>query len=173
MKGFVSLVLLLASFNCFALAPGDTVSTIVLEYGDGQKVEGGAFTTESMKGKLAVLFYVDPDEKDTNEPFAEALRQKDFSLDKYSSFAVINMAATWLPNFAIASSLKEKQKKYPRTIYAMDMKKRFVKEWGLGDDASVIVIMDKNGKILYRHDGKLDDAEISKAIAVIEANLNA
>lgn len=173
MKALVSLVLFLVSFNSFAISPGDTVTTILLEYGDGQKVEGGAFTTDSMKGKLAVLFYVDPDEKDTNEPFAEALRKKNFSLDKYSSFAVINMAATWLPNFAIAGSLKEKQKKYPRTVYAMDMKKKFVKEWGLGDDASVIVIMDKDGKVLYRHDGKLDDAEIKKAISVIEANLNA
>lgn len=173
MKTLVSLVLLLVSFNSWAVSPGDTVTTIVLEYADGQKVEGGPFSTDSMKGKLAVLFYVDPDEKDTNEPFAEALRQKNFSLDKYSSFAVINMAATWLPNFAIASSLKEKQKKYPRTVYAMDMKKKFVKEWGLGDDASVIVIMDKAGKVLYRHDGKLNEEEINKAISVIEANLNA
>lgn len=157
----------------YAVGPGDTVTKIFLEYGDGGKVDGTAFDTDSMKGKVAVLFYVDPDEKDTNEPFAETLRQKDFNREKYSSFAIINMAATWLPNFAIASSLQEKQKKYPFTVYAMDMKKRFVKEWGLGDDASVILIMDKTGKVIYRHDGKLSDEEIKKAVTLIEANLAA
>tara|TARA_R110000868_G_scaffold117600_3_gene312213 strand:- start:8030 stop:8551 length:522 start_codon:yes stop_codon:yes gene_type:complete len=172
MKKVLSLFLALSSLQAFAIAPGDTVSKIVLEYGEGQKVEGGAFSTDEMKGKLAVLFYVDPDEKDTNEAFSQALVEKNYSLDQYSSFAIINMAATWLPNFAIASSLKEKQKKYTRTVYAMDLRKNFVKQWALSDDASVIVIMDKEGKVLYRHDGKMDDSEIQKAIKIIEANIN-
>src|SRR5690606_13850406 len=119
-------VLFLFAMNVHAVEVGNVPPSILLEYGDGGKVEGGAFNSDSMKGKLAVLFYVDPDEKDTNEPFAEALRQKNYNREIYSSFAIINMAATWLPNFAIASSLKEKQKIYPYTTYAMDMKKRFV-----------------------------------------------
>lgn len=171
MKKIFSFCLALISLNAFAIAPGDTVTNILLEYGDGKKVEGGAFNSDEMKGKLAVLFYVDPDEKDTNEAFSQALADRRFSLDKYASFAIINMAATWLPNFAIASSLEEKQKKYPRTVYVMDLKKNFVKKWGLGDDASVIVIMDKSGKVLYRHDGKMSDGEIKKAMAIIETNI--
>lgn len=173
MKLILTIGLLFLSIQTKALSPGDMAKPIFLEYGDGGKVEGGAFDTESMKGKVAVLFYVDPDEKDTNEEFSQVLAEKNYNLEKYASYAIINMAATWLPNFAIQSSLKEKQKKYPRTIYVMDMKKRFVKEWGLGDDASVIVIMDKTGKVVYRHDGKLDQAEIKKAIALIDANLGA
>ncbi len=168
---FLSFLFLFFSWNAFAVAPGDTVSNIVLEYGEGKKVTGEAFDSDEMKGKVAVLFYVDPDEKDLNEDFSAALADKKYDSTKYKSYAVINMAATWLPNFAIASSLKEKQEKYPNAVYVMDMRKNFVKKWGLGDDTSVVVIMDKDGKVLYRHDGKLDENEMKKAFALIEANL--
>lgn len=171
MKRILSFALVLFSMNSWAVAPGDTVTNILLEYGDGQKVSGGAFNTDEMKGKVAVLFYVDPDEKDLNEAFSEALAAKKYDQNKYKSYAVINMAATWLPNFAIASSLKEKQEKFPNAVYVMDMRKNFVKKWELGDDTSVVVIMDKEGKVLYRHDGKLDQGEMKKAFDLIEANL--
>lgn len=173
MKALTIAFAALFSLASFAVAPGDSVTNILLEYSEGKKVEGGAFNSDEMKGKLAVLFYVDPDEKDTNEDFSQALATKNYSLEKYGAYAVINMAATWLPNFAIASSLKEKQKQYPRTVYVMDLKKNFVKKWGLSDDASVIVIMDKAGKVLYRFDGKMNAQEIKKAINIIEANINA
>jgi len=174
MKMIFALVLSFLIHNAWAVAPGDMVTNLLLEYGEGKKVDGGgAFDTDSMKGKIAVLFYVDPDVKDLNEGFSQVLAKKNYSLDKYGSYAVINMAATWLPNFAIEASLAEKQKTYPRVVYVMDLRKNFVKKWGLSDDNSVVVIMDKTGKVLYRFDGKMEDAEIKKAIAVIDANINA
>ncbi len=172
MKKTFALLISLVSLNLWAVAPGDMVSNIMLEYGEGKKVDGGgAFDTSVMKGKVAVLFYVDPDVKDMNEAFSQALAKKNYSLEKYGSYAVINMAATWLPNFAIEASLAEKQKQYPRVVYVMDFRRNFVKKWGLSDDSSVIVIMDKAGKVVYRYDGKMDNSEIQKAFAAIDANL--
>ena len=47
-----------------------------------------------------------------------------------------------------------------------------VKEWELADDASNILIFDKDGKLIYQHEGAVDKAEMQKAFALIEENLN-
>jgi hypothetical protein len=118
-----------------------------------------------------VLFYVDPDEKDTNNETSEALDKEKFPTEKFQSLAIINMAATFMPNFLINSSLKEKQEKYPRTLYLRDYKKVLVQEWKLADDSSDIVAFDKAGRVLFRKDGKLAPEEIQKLLKVIKDNL--
>jgi len=85
--------------------------------------------------------------------------------------AIINMAATWLPNFAIASSLESKQKKYPNTIYVKDLKKVLVSGWGMGDDSYNVLILSKQGKILFYKKGTLNQDEINLAIKLINENL--
>jgi len=99
----------------------------------GGRLDGTPWSSDEMKGKVHVLFYVDPDKKDLNNGASEALAAENFSLDKYQSVRIINMAATWLPNFAISSSLEEKQKKYPNTIYVRDYKKVLVNEWNIAE----------------------------------------
>ena len=81
------------------------------------------------------------------------------------------MAATFMPNFLISSSLKEKQEKYPRTLYVRDYKKALVNEWKLADDSSNVLAFDKQGKMIFRKDGKLNQEEIERLIKVIKENL--
>jgi predicted transcriptional regulator len=71
-------------------------------------------------GKGLCVFYVDPDEKDTNNEASDALDREKFPSEKFQTVGIINMAATWLPNFAISSALKDKQKRYPKTTYVRD-----------------------------------------------------
>ena len=137
----------------------------------GGRLDGTPWSSEELKGKVHVLFYVDPDEKDTNNDTSEALDKEKFPREKFQSVAIINMAATFMPNFLISSSLKEKQEKYPRTIYVRDYKKVLVKEWKLGDDSSDVLAFDKEGKVIFRKDGKLTPEEIQELLKVIKENL--
>jgi hypothetical protein len=81
------------------------------------------------------------------------------------------MAATWLPNFAISSSLKEKQKRYPRTTYVRDYKKVLVNAWKIADDSSNVLAFDKQGKLIFRKDGKLTKEEVQTLIKAIRNHL--
>jgi YtfJ family uncharacterized protein len=137
----------------------------------GGRLDGTPWSSDELNGKVHVLFYVDPDEKDTNNETSEALDKEKFPSEKYQSVAIINMAATFMPNFMISSSLKEKQEKYPRTIYLRDYKKHLVREWKLGDDSSDILVFDKQGKVIFRKDGKLTQEEIQQLLKVIKANM--
>jgi len=138
----------------------------------GGRLDGTPWSSEEIKGKIHVLFYVDPDEKDLNDEASEALNREKFPAEKFQSVGIINMDATWLPNFAISSALKEKQKRYPRTTYVRDYKKVLVKKWNLADDNSDVLAFDKEGKVIFRKDGKLTAEEIQALIQVIKENIS-
>ena len=167
----VFLLLVLSASVSFALMLGQIPPSVIIDGKSGGQVDGNAWDSTMLNGKVYVLFYVDPDKKDLNEAFTEALHEKQFSYDKYGSVAIVNMAATWMPNFAIEMKLKAKQKKYPNALYVRDKKKVLVKKWALEDDNSDILVFSKSGKLIFQYAGKLNQDQIDKVISLIESNL--
>lgn len=154
-----------------ALELSQLPKNITLEGENGAKISGEAFSSDSLKGKVHVLFYVDPDEKEMNEHVSAALKNEHFERKDYASVAIINMAATWLPNFAIASKLEKKQTKYPDTIYVKDLNKVLVNEWDLQDNSSNVLLFDKSGKLLFIKKEKLNTEEVQTLITLIKENI--
>jgi YtfJ family uncharacterized protein len=154
-----------------AVEVGSIPSKVEISGENGGRTDGSAWSSQMLKGKVHVLFYVDPDEKDLNEPLTQALKKRHFDRKKFASVAVVNLAATWKPNVIIEALLKKKQKEFPDTIYVKDKKSVLVKQWELADDNSDILVFDKNGKLIYKKFGKLSKDEISKVLSLIEKNL--
>ena len=154
-----------------AITVGEIPKEVTIEGKNGACISDEPWHSSMLKDKVYVLFYVDPDEKDTNNGFSEALKKKAYDLKNFGTVAIINLKATWLPDFAIESSLKSKQKEYPNTTYVKDKSKYLVKEWGVADDSSDILIFDKSGKLIYSFSGKMLDDEIAKALKLIDKNL--
>ena len=154
-----------------AIEMGEIPPKVELKEDLGGRLDGRLWSSEELQGKVHVLFYVDPDEKDTNNDTSEALDKENFSRDKFQSVAIINMAATWLPNFSISASLKAKQKRYPNAIYVRDYKKVMVNAWKIADDSNDVLAFDKKGRLIFRKDGKLTEEEIKMLIKVIRDNL--
>lgn len=164
--------LILVAPSLFAnLEKGKALPSLNLEGDAGGHLDGSSWNSDSMKGHPSVLYYVDPDEKDKNEDLSEALKKRDFPKDKVKFYAIINMGATWLPNFAISNSLKSKQKKYPNTTYLKDNDKKAVKEWDMADDENNVVVFNAKGEVLFSKFGKLDAEEIKELIAIVEKEL--
>jgi len=174
MKYFAMVLLALSLMTSPAWAGvkvGEIPKEVELKGDLGGRLDGSPWSSEELTGKVHVVFYVDPDEKDLNNDTSEALRLEEFPRDQYQSYAIINMDATWLPNFAISSALEEKQKKYPTAIYVRDYDKILVKEWQLADDNSDVMAFDKNGKLIFMKAGKLTQQEIKELIGIIRKNL--
>lgn len=164
----VSLFLIQASSWSWAeMKVGQVPPRVELEGDAGGRLDGGPWSSGEMKGKVHVLFYVDPDEKDLNNDAGEALDKEKFPAERFASMAVINMAATWLPNFMISSSLEEKQKRYPRTLYVRDLRKALVRAWKIADDSSDVLAFDREGRLIFRKDGKLSAEEIRQLLQAI------
>lgn len=172
MKRLLCLLVTCVAVGALAGPPlGEKPKSITLDKNEGGRVTGAAWSSDELKGKVFVLFYVDPDFSDLNNAASEALKNEHFSKDVYQSLAIINMAATWLPNFAIDGKLKGKQKDYPDTTYVRDLHKTLVKEWKLADDNNDVVVFDKDGSVIFVHEGKLDAAAIQTMIAAVKSHL--
>jgi len=170
--GFIFvLAIFLINPSAQAIELGEIPPNIELKEKLGGRLDGAPWSSTELQGKVYVLFYVDPDEKDTNNEASDALDREKFPSEKFQSVGIINMAATWLPNFAISSALKDKQKRYPKTIYVRDYKKVLVNAWKIADDSSNVLAFDKKGKLIFRKDGKLTAEEIQTLLKVIRDHL--
>jgi len=154
-----------------AIEIGEVPPKVELKEKLGGRLDGKPWSSEELQGKVHVLFYVDPDEKDTNNPASDAIDKEKFPEDKFHSYGVINMAATWMPNFLLNSALKEKQERYPKTTYVRDYKKVLVKAWKIADDSSDVLAFDKKGNLIFKKEGKLNAVEIQRLIKAIRDHL--
>lgn len=167
------ITLALLSISLSAISVGEITPRVIINAEDGGVVKnnGGMWDSDCMKNSLILLFYVDPDEKDTNTHFTDILKEKKYDKTKYKSIAVINLAATWKPNFILESILESKQKEFPSTIYVKDKNSILVDKWKLKDNSSEVLILSEDSKVLFYKSGKLDKKDIVKAIKIIEERL--
>lgn len=168
----LGIVLLLLSSSLFAALPvGQPAPQLDLSGDAGGRVDDSAWSSSELVGKVWVVVHADPDESELNNAATEALKAKDYDLDYYGSVALINMAATWKPNFAINLILTGKQEDYPSTVYVRDNDNKVGKVWGLADDSNNICVFDPNGNVIFSVDGQLSEADIAKMVALIDAEI--
>ena len=152
---------------------GEIPPKVVLKGDLGGRIDGTQWSSEELVSeKVIVLFYVDPDESELNNHVSDALKAENYPKEKYGSIGMANMAATWLPNFAINMKLKSKQEKHKETVYVKDLDKTLVKKWGLSDDNSDVIVFGKDGRVLYSVDGKFTDAQVKEIVKVVWDNLD-
>lgn len=134
---------------------------------------GKAYSLEDprFKGKVLYIAYVDPDEKDTNNHVEDALKKEVDSggLDKtrYEGFGFANLKATSLPNFIIKAIIKSKQEK-TGAVVLLDYDYTILNLWGLKNDSSEIVVLDKERICRYKHSGSLPPEDLMKMIKIIK-----
>ena len=167
-----SVLFVLLSVGLFAGLPvGQNVPLLELSGDDGGRVDDTAWSSSELVGKVWVIVHADPDESETNNAATEALKAEDYPKDVYGSVALINMAATWKPNFAINLILSGKQEDYPSTVYVRDNDNMVGEKWGLADDSNNMVVIDPTGKVIFSVDGQVSDNDIKKMIAMINAEI--
>ena len=167
-----SILFVLLSVGLFAGLPvGQNAPLLEISGDDGGRVDDTAWSSSELVGKVWVVVHADPDESETNNAATEALKAEDYPKDVYGSVALINMAATWKPNFAINLILAGKQEDYPSTVYVRDNDNMVGEKWGLADDSNNMVVFDPTGKVIFSVDGQVSDADIKKMIAMINVEI--
>lgn len=155
------------------LEAGKLPPAITLQGKDGGRLDGTPWSTAELTNKVHALFYVDPDVKDLNQHVVEAIEKQKFASESFQSIVVINLAATWKPNWIISAILRRTQKKYPRAVYIRDYTKVLVKQWGVADQNYDIILLDPAGRILKSYDGKLTDAQTTELVDTITSGIGA
>ena len=118
--------------------------------------------------KVLALFYTDADEKDMNDPLADAIKARKFDETKYRGIGVVNLADSKAPNFLIRRAVREKIEKYKSTILT-DPDRSVAAAWKLGDcnNTSVFVLVGKDGKVVHEQRGPIRGDDIPKIVEMI------
>jgi len=150
------------------LKVGDKASDFKLKDSTGKEY---SLDHPQFKDKVLYIAYVDPDEKDTNNHVEDALKKERESggLDKtrYEGFGIVNLKASMMPNFLIKSAIKSKQEK-TGAIIILDLDYTILNQWGLKNDSSDVVVLDKERICRYLYNGKLPPEELVKMIQIIK-----
>ena len=154
-----------------AVEVGHIPPHIILKKTNGGTTDGKAWDSKTLKGKVHTLLYMDPDKRSDSQILLDALAKLKIDNHKYSTVAIINLAATWLPNAILQSKLKEKQKELNNMEYVFDKTKFLVKKWHLKDDASNVVILDKNSKVIYQKSGELTSKDVQEILQIISKTI--
>ena len=169
---FILLLLFFTGAAFAGLPLGEVPPLVVLKDDSGSKMDGSPWSSkELISAKLHVLFYADPDEGGKNSHVDDALKAENFSPEKYTTVAILNMAATWIPDAVINFKLKSRQEEDKSTVFVKDLEKTLVQQWGLKDDESNIMLFGKDGKLLYSGAGKFTENQVQELLKIIRDEL--
>lgn len=138
-----------------------------------------AWSTSDLKGKVVTIYHLAArmgiDE--VNQDFITALKNANLQ-DKlpdspYKTITILNLDDAAFGTSGLAKSkFKKSQEENPHALYAIDAKGAALKKWGLEKKSSAVIVLDKEGKVLFFKDGKLSPAEINEAVSAIQNALN-
>ena len=163
---------LFVSMMLHAVNVGEVLPPVVLDKDNGGDSKDNAWHSKNLQGKVHVLLYMDPDEREGVKSFTDTLNSKKYAKSKYSTVTIVNLAATWMPDSILQSKLSKKQKELQNTEFVFDKTKYFVKKWQMKDDASNVLVLDKDMKVLYQKSGTLSNKDEKKILAIVEKQIH-
>jgi predicted transcriptional regulator len=163
----LALALALAPSAGRGAEPGDALPNVELRDGNDQPA-----TLPDFGAKVLAVFYTDADEKDMNDPLADAIKAKKFDETRYRGMGVVNLADSKAPNFLIRRAVREKIEKYKSTILT-DPDRLLAAAWKLGDcnNTSVFVLVGKDGKALHVQRGPIRGDDIQRILELIAKSI--
>jgi len=153
------------SVMVMAIPLGKPLPPVTLSGTNGGLADGKAWQSQTLVGSEHLIIYMDPDKRKNITPLMKALSRS--SSKTFSTVAIVNLAATWMPNRVLIAKLNEQKSKMKRTEYVFDKKRVLVSKWGLPDDDTTVIVTDKRGRVLYHKSGKLSQADIDTILKKI------
>lgn len=149
----------------------DNKGEVLLEAG---KTVYAPWSTDSLQGKVRCIQHLAgrSSAKEINETLMDALKAAEFPQGDYQTTTIVNLKDAVFGTSAIVAMMVEGGKKeFPWSSVVVDAKGDVQKAWQLDKESSAIVIVDRQGDVLFAKDGKLNNDEIREVIQLIEAEL--
>ncbi|MBN1532637.1 MAG: hypothetical protein JXA20_08245 [Spirochaetes bacterium] len=119
--------------------------------------------------KTVLIFYVDPDVPDQNDPFSEALKKHRFPAERFFGLGIVNLKdAPFLPN-SIVRAMVRREIRENNAVILTDPDRILQSAWNLGDcnNKSVIILLDPQRRVRFYKKGALTEGEIQSTIQAI------
>jgi len=167
MRSFFVGVFLIVGVKLFGVDVGERLPLVVLEGENGGLGDKNGWSSQTLAKKVHILLYMDPDKRDEAMPFLDRLNKTEFPKQRYSTIAIVNLAATWVPDALLESILTKKQKDLKNTKFVFDKRKYLLKRWDFKDDDINILVLDKKMRVLYKKSGELSAKDQEEIFALV------
>ena len=155
-----ALFLFLSQTAAFALQPGDKMPAFTVE------AEKSRLSSRDIAGRVAIISYETKGTAELNRPFKQAVlarwRQGDSAapaiVPVINCFSFLGFVRSICANRVAAAAKKE------NLIIYTDSDGAMFRDFGLADDQSTIIIVDKKGMVRFLHAGALDDAVVQQCV---------
>ncbi len=135
----------------------------------GEEFTYQPWSTERNPGTVHVLQFFNGTMGDSKifEPFTDRL-QEVYAVDELHVSTIINLdAALWGTTGFVVSEVKKNKKRYPHSTLVLDAEGKAAREWELGKQGSVLVIVDPDGVVQYLTRDAMSDDEIRTGIELV------
>jgi hypothetical protein len=155
------------------------IAMTVLSAGSGgfldvhlEDADGEAVVLHSMLGKPTIVFYEERDSTALNQPLKDELFKRGKENNLLEAVQVVAVADlqgyNWFParNFALAG-VRDAQKKAGIPVYVDWNATMRAAPWKMKEKTSNVVLLDANGALVMRFDGKVDAEQQEKLFAAV------
>ena len=161
----------LISANTFAhnIQPNQLLANVtVSDKGEitlnGNDVAYKSWSSTALPGKVRVIQHIAGRSaaKEKNQAMIEAIKAAHFNQAKYQTTTIINADdAVVGTGMFVKSSAEKGKKENAHSQVILEVKNA----WGLREKDSVIILLDKTGKVQFVKEGKLTDDEVKEVIS--------
>ncbi|RKF15867.1 YtfJ family protein [Alginatibacterium sediminis] len=131
---------------------------------DSNSLNGKVYLIQAMAGRTSA--------KEINAPMIEAVKQAKLSSDQYQTVTIVNTSdAVFGTSGFVKSKLKNNAKDFPNAAFIQDDKGQVTKKWKLAKKSNAIILLDKQGNVLFAKDGALNAQEIEEVMSLIKSNI--
>jgi len=180
-KILTAMTLLLASFSVLShnLALGERLPNVTITDKGYVGLVNGEFgyrewSTNELQNKVILIQHIAgrTSAKLLNKPMIDKLKKLKFPIDKYNTATLVNLNDVgWFPGAIVVSQVGLNKVAFPDAIFVLDQNGDMRNEWGLSSGSSAIILLDKEGKILYVKDGEMNSEEIDTVVGLIRDNM--
>ncbi|MFD1805410.1 YtfJ family protein [Pasteurella oralis] len=136
----------------------------------GEQVNYQAWNSANLAGKVRIVhhFAGRSSVKEKNEPLMAAIKAAQLSAEKYQTTTIINADDTVFGTGGFVKSSAEKGKKSnARSQVVLDQQSAVKNAWNLKEKESLIVVLDKNGKVKFVNEGALSAQQVQDVISLV------
>ena len=113
---------------------------------------------------------------DLNKPYIDALiaahLPETLPDSPYKTLTILNLSeANFLTHGVGVSRFDKSQRETPYALFVADEKGAARAAWGLRPGTSAVIILDRDGTVLFFKEGKLSPEEIRQAVTIIQGKL--
>ena len=169
---------LLAAHAVHALQAGDPLPPLeVAKLGEvlveGEESSFRPWQSGALSDRLHIVQYMAArmSARKLSKPFTDRLEKSGIPYARYHISTVVNLDdALFGTREMVLSELQKNKRKYALSTIVADESGRGRELWGLQESSSAVIILDTAGRVVYFHEGAMQEEDVQRALAVVRGD---